>query len=55
VIGLIASTSDNNYAVNAADLNQQAKDMSMDPDPTDGIGTASSDEMFAFSQIIAGG
>jgi hypothetical protein len=27
----------------------------MDPDPTDGIGTASADEMFAFSQIIAGG
>lgn len=27
----------------------------MDPDPNDGIGTASQDEMFAFSQIIAGG
>lgn len=27
----------------------------MDPDPSDGIGTASADEMFAFSQIIAGG
>lgn len=27
----------------------------MDPDPSDGIGTASQDEMFAFSQIIAGG
>ena len=29
--------------------------MAMDPDPSDGIGTASQDEMFAFSQIIAGG
>jgi len=29
--------------------------MAMDADPTDGIGTASADEMFAFSQIIATG
>jgi hypothetical protein len=29
--------------------------MAADPDPNDGIGQASQDEMFAFSQIIASG
>jgi hypothetical protein len=29
--------------------------MASDPDPSDGIGQASQDEMFAFSQIIATG
>lgn len=53
MIGFIASTQ--NQLVYASEAGHKLRDMSMDPDPSDGIGQASQDEMFAFSQIIAGG